>query len=110
MARVVCPGGSVSAYAWDMLEGGFPYDALWGEMREMGVEVPLPPSPEASRIDALRDLWRDAGLTDIDTLVITVRRTFSDFDDYWTTVLGGPSVSRGLGSMSPPDLATLQAR
>src|SRR5260221_5610707 len=45
MARVVCPGGIVSAYAWDMLGGGFPYDALWVEMRAMGVAVALPPSP-----------------------------------------------------------------
>src|SRR5437762_7668080 len=47
MARVVSPGGIVAAYGWDMLSGGFPYDALWVEMRAMGVEVPLPPSPEA---------------------------------------------------------------
>ena len=24
MARVVCPGGTVATYAWDMLGGGFP--------------------------------------------------------------------------------------
>jgi len=28
MARVVCPGGIVAAYAWDMVGGGFPYEAL----------------------------------------------------------------------------------
>lgn len=27
MARVVCPGGIVTAYAWDMPGGGFPYEA-----------------------------------------------------------------------------------
>ena len=62
MARVVCPGGIVAAYAWDMLGGGFPYEALRAEMRAMGVDVPLPPSPDASRIDAMRDLWTGAGL------------------------------------------------
>ncbi len=61
MARVVRPGGIVAAYAWDMLGDGFPYDALRVEMRGMGVAVPMPPSPEASRMDALRDLWTDAG-------------------------------------------------
>ena len=35
MARVVCPGGIVAAYAWDMLGGGFPYEALMAEMRGM---------------------------------------------------------------------------
>jgi ubiquinone/menaquinone biosynthesis C-methylase UbiE len=28
MARVVRPGGIVSAYAWDMEGGGFPYASL----------------------------------------------------------------------------------
>ena len=61
MARVVCPGGTVAAYAWDMLGGGFPYEALRAEMRELGVAALLPPSPGASRMDALRDLWTGAG-------------------------------------------------
>jgi ubiquinone/menaquinone biosynthesis C-methylase UbiE len=52
MARVVCPGGIVTAYAWDMVGGGFPYEALQIEMRAMGVPVPVPPSTDASRIDA----------------------------------------------------------
>src|SRR5579862_2162864 len=56
MARVVRPGGAVTAYAWDMPGGGFPYDALWVEMRGLGAAVPLPPSPGASRIDAMQDL------------------------------------------------------
>ena len=33
MARVVRPGGIVTAYAWDMEGGGFPYGALQEEMR-----------------------------------------------------------------------------
>ena len=33
MARVVRPGGTVTAYAWDMPGGGFPYEALQSEMR-----------------------------------------------------------------------------
>ena len=110
MARVVCKGGIVSAYAWDMLGGGFPYDALWIELRELGVAVPLPPSPGASRIDAMRDLWRGAGLEAIETRVLTVQRTFADFDDYWTTILGGPSVGPTLAAMASGNLALLKAR
>src|SRR4029078_8284545 len=49
IARGVCPGGLVAAYGWDIDGGGFPYDALWVEMRAMGVEVPQPPSTDASR-------------------------------------------------------------
>ena len=110
MARVVRLGGIVSAYAWDMMEGGFPYFPLQAAMREMGLTVPAPPSPEASRLDTLRELWTDAGLVEVETQVITVERTFTDFDDYWTTVLGGPSVGATLATMTPAAVADLQSR
>jgi SAM-dependent methyltransferase len=110
MARVVCPGGVITAYAWDMVGGGFPYEALQVEMRGLGVAIPAPPSPDASRIDAMRNLWRDAGLEAIETREITVQRTFGDFDDYWTSILGGPSVGPGLAAMASQDLALLKAR
>src|SRR3954470_7995294 len=99
MARVVCAGGTVAAYAWDMEGGGFPYEALHDEMRGLGVAVPTPPSREASRIDAMLDLWTGAGLDGIETREITVRRTFAHFDDYWATILGGPSVGPTLAAM-----------
>ena len=110
MARVVCPGGTVTAYAWDMLGGGFPYAALQTEMRALGAEVRTPPSPDASRKEAMRDLWTGAGLDAIDTHDFTVQRTFIDFDDYWTTILKGPSVGSGLNAMTPDDLALLKTR
>jgi SAM-dependent methyltransferase len=110
MARVVCTGGVVAAYAWDMVGGGFPYEALHDEMRGMGVAVPTPPSPDASRIDAMGDLWTDAGLGRVETREINVQRTFADFDDYWTTVLGGPSVGPQLAAMVSEDIARLCAR
>ena len=95
MARVVRPGGLVSAYAWDMDGGGFPYESLLGEMRAMNLPVPDPPSADASRTDVMRALWA-AAAEDIDTCAITVHRTFADFDDYWATVLMAPSVGATL--------------
>lgn len=79
-------------------------------MRGLGFAVPVPPSPGASRIDAMRDLWTGAGLDAVETREIAVRRTFADFDDYWTTILGGPSVGSTLASMASEDLALLKAR
>ena len=110
MARVVCPGGIVTAYGWDMSVGGFPYEALQAEMRAMGVAVPVPPSRDASRLDVMQDLWTGAGLDGVETWEISVERTFADFDDYWTTILGGPSVGRGLAAMKSEDIALLKAR
>jgi SAM-dependent methyltransferase len=110
MARAVCPGGTVSAYAWDMDGGGFPYEALQFEMREMSVEVPVPPRPDASRIDAMHDLWTGAGLDAVETREIIVQRTFADFGDYWTTILGGASVGPILAVMGSDDLELLKTR
>lgn len=110
MARVVCPGGCVAAYAWDMCGDGFPYASLQEEMRRLGVAVPVPPSPDASRRDVMQDLWTKAGLRAVETREITVQRTYASFDDYWTTILAGPSVGPALRSMGPKDFAMLQAR
>jgi SAM-dependent methyltransferase len=110
MARVVCPGGSVAAYAWDMPGGGFPYEAVHAEMRAMGLDVPAPPHPGASRLDAMRELWTGAGLDAVDTRAIAVQRTFADFDDYWTTIFMAPSVGAKLAAMASEDIAVLKAR
>ena len=110
MARVVRNGGIVAAYAWDLPGGGFPYAALQAEMRELGAAVASPPSPDASRMDALRELWAGVDLEGVETREITVQRTFADFEGFWTTILGGPSVHAGLTAMAAGDIAALQAR
>ncbi len=110
MQRVVRPGGVVAAYAWDMMGGGFPYEALLAEIRGLGIAVPRPPSPEASRIEVLRDLWAGAGLDAIETRQIDVHRTFVDFDDFWATALGAPSVGSTLATLATGDVELLKAR
>src|SRR5690348_8795325 len=61
MVRVVGPGGTVAAYAWDMMRGGSPTQPLWEALRAMGIKQMLPPSPEASRmkISAISGPMRD---------------------------------------------------
>ncbi len=110
MARVVCPGGRVAAYAWDMEGGGFPYQPLLAALRGMDIAVPAPPSPEASRLDRLTSLWSDAGLDAVETHAITVERTYTDFDDYWRIAQGAPSVGAALAAMAPTARDALQAR
>ncbi|MGE8224793.1 MAG: class I SAM-dependent methyltransferase [Stenotrophomonas sp.] len=109
MARVVRPGGTVAAYAWDMPGGGFPYEVLLEEMRGLGHTVPSPPSPGASRIEAMRELWNDAGLEAIETREIDVTRTFNSFDEFWSTALGAPSVGSTLATMAAEQRALLKS-
>jgi len=110
MARVVCPGGVVTAYAWDMHGGGFPYHVVQREMRALGAVVPAPPSTEASRGEVMTALWRDAGLTDVELHEITVQRTFASFDEFWAIVVGWAAVGETIATMAPEAIAQLTAR
>jgi SAM-dependent methyltransferase len=110
MVRVVGSGGIVASYMWDMLGGGFPLDPILLEMREMGIAAPRPPRMEASRMDALREMWMGAGLADIQTREITVRRTFLHFDDLWSSNLKSPTVGPTVAAMAAGDVETLKDR
>jgi hypothetical protein len=109
MSRVVRTGGVVAAYMWDQ-NAGFPYHTLMAEMRALGADVPVPPSPDAARLDVMRDLWTGAGLAEVSTREVTVERTFASFGDYIETVRLSASVGRSLAAMSAADLARLEAR
>ena len=110
MARVVCPGGTVSAYAWDLLGGGFPNEPIQAELRAMGVSHLRPPSVAASRMETLRELWSGAGIEAIETREISVERTFKDFDDFWSISALGSSVGPTLASMPAGDVELLKSR
>lgn len=110
MARVVRAGGSVTAYGWDLENGGFPYESLRVALESMGVEVPKPPHPEAAGMESLRALWKGAGLEAIETREIRVQRTFSGFDEYWSVVSKGPSVGGKLGALSETEKKALQTK
>jgi ubiquinone/menaquinone biosynthesis C-methylase UbiE len=108
MARVVGPSGTVATYAWDMLGGGFPQEQIRAEMRAMGLKPPAPPSSDASRIEALRDLWTGSGLEAVDTREITVQRTFADFDEFWSINIRGPSIGSVIAAMASSDAERLK--
>ena len=111
MTRLVRPGGMVAAYAWDILGGGFTLEPLRIELRAMGIKPVDPPSVEASRIEAMRDLWTMAGLDAVETQQITVERTFADFEEFWAiTALGSPSTRPTVAAMSPTNVELFKTR
>src|SRR3954451_17813860 len=109
MARVVRPGGTMAAYAWDMFAGGFPLEPIFAELRPMNIALPKAPSEGASRMENLRALWSAAGATDIDTRVIKVHRTFASFDEFWSIAMTS-SVGTIIGKMSATDAEGLRSR
>lgn len=110
MKRVVRPGGTVAAYAWDMEGAGFPYHALHTVMQAMGIEFGKTPSPQASRLDVMQTLWQQAGLVDIHTRQIEVTRSFANFDDFWATAQNAPSVGPVLAQLPPEQLLDIQSQ
>lgn len=110
MVRVVKPGGVVAAYAWDMMNGGFPFNAMQVQMREMGIPPTFPPNASVSRIEALRGFWTAAGLSSVETNEYTVQRSYDDFDDLWATSTLTSSVAPKFKTMPPADVEALKAR
>jgi hypothetical protein len=93
-----------------VLGGGFPFRPIQAELRALGIMPPLPPSPEASRLETLRELWSGAGLEAIETREITVQRSFADFDDFWRSSTITGSIGPTFATMTPGDVEQLKAR
>jgi len=98
MSRAVRPGGIMSVYVWDYA----------GEMQLMrrfwDAAVALDPAAreldEGRRFpicdpEALRALFEQAGLRDVQNRAIDVPTVFRDFDDYWSPFLGGQGPAPG---------------
>jgi SAM-dependent methyltransferase len=98
MARVARPGGVVAAYVWDYAEKmelmRYFWDAAVGldptaEVFDEGRRFPIcQPSP-------LAELFRNAGLQEVEVRPIDIPTRFRDFDDYWSPFLGGQGPAPG---------------
>jgi ubiquinone/menaquinone biosynthesis C-methylase UbiE len=110
MCRAVRPGGVVAAYHWDILGGGFPLADIGAELRKLGIPPRLPPSVEASTIEASTALWQQAGLRQVRTCAITVQRRFEHFDEYWNSAASSNTLRSAFESLSDAQRDDLKAR
>src|SRR5215218_5852739 len=110
MARVVRPGGLAAAYVWDIVSGGGPSDAIIIQMKGMGFTPPRAPKAEASTPEGLHALWTRVGFADIEARVLRTRRTFDDFEDYWSTTIAAPNLAPMLAAMATADVTQLKSR
>lgn len=110
MCRAVRSGGVVAAYHWDILGGGFPLADIGSEMRKLGIPPRLPPSVEASTIEASTALWQAAGLQQVRTCAITVQRRFESFDEYWSSGASSNTLRPMFEALPPAQLDELKAR
>lgn len=110
MARVIRPGGLAAAYVWDVINGGGPSEAVTSQMRIMGFAPPSVPRAEASTPEGLHALWIQAAFLDIEASVVRARRTFADFEDYWSTTIAAPNIAPMLATMATADVTELKSR
>ncbi|TDC41316.1 class I SAM-dependent methyltransferase [Micromonospora sp. KC213] len=112
LRRVLRPEGIAAAYVWDYAEGMAMMRTFWDAAIELDPAAAARDEGRRTTVcdpDTLRDLWRDADLTDVSTDAITVHTVFRDFDDYWTPLLGGQgSVPGYLASLPAPHQARLR--
>ncbi|WP_138857969.1 class I SAM-dependent methyltransferase [Inhella inkyongensis] len=110
MVRAVRPGGTLAAYHWDLLNGGFPLADIGAEMKQMGLPPRLPPSAAISRPEASAALWQQAGLQQVQVRTIEVQRQFAHFDDYWHSAAASNTLRPMFDAMSEATRGELQAR
>jgi hypothetical protein len=110
MKRVVKPQGTMGAYVWDNLGGGFVQRPLVEGLVAMGVEAPAAGGLKNTRIEELQTLFERAGLDQIATRRIEIEVSYPNFEDYWgaQTGLANPVV-QSVRKLSEPDVARLQA-
>ena len=76
----------------------------------MGRTPVLPPSVRVSGPDALRQVWVEAGLVDIESRSISVSRSFASFEEFWSVSTAGSSMRAVIERMAPTEVAELQSR
>jgi ubiquinone/menaquinone biosynthesis C-methylase UbiE len=92
MARVTDKGGAIAAYVWDYAGKMELLRYFWDTAAELDPHAAS--AHEATRFPvcrpgALRQLFADAGLKDIETMGIDIATPFASFEDYWEPFFGG---------------------
>ncbi len=110
MARVVRPGGTVAAYAWDVAGGGTAVEPVLMELSAIGLAPLRPPNYLAAGIEALDEMWSGCGLVATATRQFTVQRTFADFAAYWAFASTANTVAAILKTMPDSEVDLLKLR
>ena len=84
MRRVVRPGGVVAACTWDYGDGMEMLRLFWDAARTLDDAAPDEGRTMRYRsTEELEELWREAGMDEVETGHLTVETSYSGFDDLW---------------------------
>jgi SAM-dependent methyltransferase len=111
MTRVTKPGGMVVASVWDFYGGRSPLNPFWD-----AVAADDPANPGESRYPGARqghlvEIFRAAGLQDVEEHVLEADLTHPTFDDWWLPFSGGVGPAGAYAkALAPADRAALAER
>lgn len=92
MALVTKAGGTVAAYVWDYAGQMQLLRYFWDAAIKLNPQVRSLDEGQRSPIcnpASLMELFRDAGLGNVESRPVDIPAHFPDFDDYWLPFLGG---------------------
>lgn len=108
MARVVRPGGTVTAYHWVATDN--PLAPFRDELLAFGVVLARAVNLDKSGLEAMHGMWTGAGLDAVAVREIEVQRTFADFDDLWHSTMCVSQVEDAVAQLSAADAELLKER
>ena len=109
MRRVVRPGGTVATYIWDIPGGGHFQQPIRDAIKSIGVDHLPNKTDDSTRRQALADLFRSAGLDDVEGRAIEIQLEFPNFEDYWDSQTGiVNNTIRPIRAMSDMDVERLK--
>ena len=110
MRRVARPGGIVAACVWDHSGGTGPLSMFWRAARDLDDTVVDESDLAGSRKGHLEELCERAGLTGVESCVLTVRVAFATFEDWWEPFTLGVGPAGGyVARLEEPDRSRLAA-
>ena len=89
MRRVTRPDGVVAACVWDHAGGRGPLGTFWRAAAELDPTVVDESDLPGAREGHLAQLFEAAGLTEVETAVVTAVREHPSFEDWWEPYMGG---------------------
>ena len=111
MSRVVRPGGLVAACVWDHAGAGGPLTTFWQAVRDLDPAAPDESGLPGARHGHLVELAQAAGLSDIESMSLTVIIGFASLADWWEPfTLGVGPAGAYVGRLDEAGRAALRAR
>jgi SAM-dependent methyltransferase len=111
MARVTRPDGVVAASVWDLAGGRAPLSPFWEAAREEDPNVIDESKLAGARDSHLTELFKAAGLRDVEETTNSVEVEHASFEEWWEPfTLGVGPAGAHYASLGPEEKVALRER